>query len=100
MIREYFPLLLVALILTAGCAKNPASEQDKLSKAPLFENMGSHTYGISTNSALAQRYFNKGLNLTYGFNHAEAGRFLIMQRCLIPDVPCATGVRHMCWGLI
>jgi len=67
-------LLLVALILTTGCSKNPSNLSENSSKAPLFENLGNYTYKISTKSELAQRYFNQGLNLTHGFNHAEAGR--------------------------
>ncbi|UKM64685.1 tetratricopeptide repeat protein [Flavobacteriaceae bacterium GSB9] len=42
--------------------------------APLFENLGNHTYKVSTNSALAQKFFDQGLRLTYAFNHAEAHR--------------------------
>ncbi len=44
------------------------------SSVPLFEGMGNHHYPITTNSSLAQRYFDQGLILTYGFNHAEAAR--------------------------
>ena len=42
--------------------------------APLFENLGNHTFKVSTKNELAQRFFNQGLRLTYGFNHAEAHR--------------------------
>src|SRR5262245_28934523 len=41
---------------------------------PLLGNLGSHQHPITTESALAQRYFDEGLILTYGFNHAEAIR--------------------------
>lgn len=40
----------------------------------LFDNLGEHHYPISTSSPLAQRYFDQGLILSYGFNHAEAAR--------------------------
>jgi tetratricopeptide (TPR) repeat protein len=40
--------------------------------ARLFDNLGNHRHPISTRVPLAQRYFNQGLILTYGFNHAEA----------------------------
>ncbi len=43
-------------------------------KAPLFEGMGDLSFPISTNNELAQQYFNQGLVLAYGFNHAEAAR--------------------------
>ena len=42
--------------------------------APLFNDLGVFHRPISTNSELAQRYFDQGLILAYGFNHAEAYR--------------------------
>ncbi|WP_231510410.1 hypothetical protein [Fischerella sp. PCC 9605] len=42
--------------------------------APLFNNLGNYHHPISTKSQLAQRYFDQGLILAYGFNHAEAER--------------------------
>ena len=42
--------------------------------APLLQGMGDLHYPISTDSALAQRYFDQGLILAYGFNHLEAER--------------------------
>lgn len=42
--------------------------------APLFEGMGELDYPISTKNKLVQQYFNQGLVLAYGFNHAEAAR--------------------------
>ncbi len=42
--------------------------------APRLQNLGAHTFLVSTRNELAQRYINQGLNLAYGFNHAEAGR--------------------------
>ncbi len=42
--------------------------------APRLQNLGSHTFRVSTTHAGAQRFFNQGLNLAYAFNHAEARR--------------------------
>jgi tetratricopeptide (TPR) repeat protein len=42
--------------------------------APRLQNLGAHTFKVTTKSAQAQRFINQGVNLTYGFNHAEAGR--------------------------
>ncbi|HKL87892.1 MAG TPA: hypothetical protein VJ884_02730, partial [Salinibacter sp.] len=42
--------------------------------APLLEDLGTHSMAITTDDALAQRYFDQGLVLAYGFNHAEAAR--------------------------
>lgn len=44
------------------------------SEPPLWDNLGSLQYRVTTSSALAQKYFNQGLRLTYAFNHAEARR--------------------------
>jgi tetratricopeptide (TPR) repeat protein len=61
-------------------------------KAPLFHDLGDHHYEITTDSPQAQRYFDQGLTLTYGFNHAEAVRSFREAARLDPD--CA-----MCfWG--
>jgi tetratricopeptide (TPR) repeat protein len=42
--------------------------------APRLQNLGPHTFKVTTSSARAQQYMSQGVNLTYGFNHAEAGR--------------------------
>ncbi|WP_090688011.1 hypothetical protein [Nitrosomonas sp. Nm34] len=43
-------------------------------RAPSLLNLGSHTFPVSTRNKLAQQYIDQGLNLAYGFNHAEAHR--------------------------
>lgn len=61
-------------------------------KAPLFEGMDVVDYLISTKNPEAQKYFNQGLALSYGFNHAEAARSFYYATKLDPE--CA-----MCyWG--
>jgi tetratricopeptide (TPR) repeat protein len=42
--------------------------------APRLQNLGKHTFKVTTRSARAQLFINQGVNLAYGFNHAEAGR--------------------------
>ncbi len=42
--------------------------------APRLQNLGAHTFRVTTRSARAQRFIHQGVNLLYGFNHAEAGR--------------------------
>ncbi len=60
--------------------------------APLFNDLGDHGYAVSTSSKQAQRYFDQGLILSYGFNHAEAARSYQEAQRLDPN--CA-----MCfWG--
>ncbi len=42
--------------------------------APRLQNLGVHTFPVTTRSTRAQLFVNQGMNLAYGFNHAEAGR--------------------------
>ncbi|MGR8979783.1 MAG: hypothetical protein ACU84H_06790 [Gammaproteobacteria bacterium] len=41
---------------------------------PLFDDLGKHHYPVTTSQPDAQRYFDQGLILAFGFNHAEAAR--------------------------
>ncbi len=55
-------------------------------------NLGRHHFRISTPHPMAQRYFDQGMILMYGFNHAEAARSFQYAQTLDPT--CA-----MCfWG--
>jgi tetratricopeptide (TPR) repeat protein len=42
--------------------------------APRLQKLGTYTFPVTTRSKKAQAFIDQGLNLTYGFNHAEAGR--------------------------
>ena len=42
--------------------------------APRLQKLGTHKFPVTTNSEPAQLFINQGMNLAYGFNHAEAGR--------------------------
>ena len=42
--------------------------------APRLQKLGTHVFKVTTRSSVAQQFINQGVNLTYGFNHAEAGR--------------------------
>lgn len=60
--------------------------------APLFDGMGDHHHPITTSEPDAQRYFDQGLIIDFGFNHAESARSFRAAQALDPD--CA-----MCyWG--
>ncbi|WP_309229912.1 tetratricopeptide repeat protein [Oscillatoria sp. FACHB-1407] len=60
---------------------------------PLFNNLGNYRHPISTRNVLTQRYFDQGLMLAYGFNHAEA--FRSFEKAAELDPTCA-----MCyWGM-
>ena len=62
-------------------------------KAPLFSDLGSYSVPVTTNSELAQKYFNQGIIFTYGFNHEEAFRSFQEAARLDPD--CAMAY----WGM-
>lgn len=57
--------------------------------APRLQNVGKHTFPVTTRSEQAQRFINQGLNLTYGFNHAEAGRAFAEAARLDPNAAMA-----------
>ncbi len=81
-------LVTVTLGLFGSMSNNMAT-----ATAPLFTGMGTHKHPITTTSTEAQRYFDQGLVLAYGFNHAEAARSFREAIQIDPD--CA-----MCnWGL-
>ncbi len=42
--------------------------------APRLQKLGNHVFPVSTKNQQAQLFMNQGLNLSYAFNHAEAGR--------------------------
>jgi tetratricopeptide (TPR) repeat protein len=78
-----YGLLLTLLLPLPGSAKPIA---------PLLDGMGAHHHPITTTSPQAQRYFDQGLVLSFGFNHKEAARSFREAQTLDPS--CA-----MCyWG--
>jgi tetratricopeptide (TPR) repeat protein len=57
--------------------------------APRLQNLGVHTFKVTTKSARAQLFINQGVNLAYGFNHAEAARAFAEAARLDPQCPMA-----------
>ena len=101
--RTTLCMLTAAAGLLVGCGQRDTSETVNLAAeddaalvaragAPLFDGMGDYHRAITTNDPGAQRYFNQGMVMAFGFNHAEAIRaFRAAQRL---DDQCA-----MCfWG--
>ena len=83
-------LPLFVALLFVGC-QTTASVDRNAPVAPLLEGLGQHAMPVTTTPE-AQRYFNQGLVLAYGFNHAEAARSFRAAQQLDPE--CA-----MCyWG--
>src|SRR3954449_6689464 len=76
--------------LHAAPAAGPTAYDE--ASPPLFGNLGQHTWAITTQKPEAQAFFDQGLRLAYGFNHAEARRAFRQAQRLDPT--CA-----MCsWG--
>ena len=70
----------------------PQPMQAASGAVPLYRDLGSLDFKVATRNALAQAYFNQGLRLAFGFNHAEAQR--AFQEAQRRDPDCA-----MCfWG--
>lgn len=78
--------LMAVLFLTVSL--NTFAQSDA-SRAPLFEGLGDHQHPITTDSELAQRYFDQGLVLAFGFNHPEAHRSFLQAAELDPDAAMA-----------
>ncbi|KIO48726.1 lipopolysaccharide assembly protein LapB [Nitrosospira sp. NpAV] len=58
----------------SGAHRHQARAVQDDQATPRLLNLGSHTFPVSTRSKSAQQFMNQGLNLSYAFNHAEAGR--------------------------
>jgi tetratricopeptide (TPR) repeat protein len=63
-----FILIVLLIVLLSKCSSSPQRQ------APLFTDLGTLHFPVTTNSELAQKYFDQAVILTYGFNHEEAFR--------------------------
>jgi tetratricopeptide (TPR) repeat protein len=80
-------LLILLIFLYSRCSTTPEQQ------APLFTNIGTHNFSITTDSDLAQKYFNQGVIFAYGFNHEEA--FRSFKEVARLDTNCAMAY----WGM-
>jgi tetratricopeptide (TPR) repeat protein len=90
--RSVFAFLIVLSL--AACAPKAETDAELVARAgaPLFKGMGEYSRTITTTDPGAQRYFDQGMVLGFGFNHAEAIRSFRAAQKLDPT--CA-----MCfWG--
>ena len=91
---RHFALAAVIAVTTACTQTQEVSELPLQTRAgaPLFEGMGEFTRTITASDPDAQLYFDQGMVLAFGFNHAEANRSFRAAQTLDPS--CA-----MCfWG--
>jgi hypothetical protein len=91
--RAVFPLIAFAIVAACTAAKSETdAELVKRAGAPLFSGIGEFHRVIDTKDPGARRYFDQGMMLAFGFNHAEAIRSFRAAQTLDPT--CA-----MCfWG--
>ncbi len=66
--------------------------------APRLQNLGKHVFPVTTKTARAQLFINQGVNLAYGFNHAEADRSFKEAARLDPDCAMAWWGRALVFG--
>ena len=100
---RFFVTLLTAAILAAPAhgqtaqagghvhyAEPPAQQATTTGAlAPRLQNLGTHTFPVSTRNRQAQLFINQGLNLAYAFNHAEARRAFREAARLDPNLAMA-----------
>jgi tetratricopeptide (TPR) repeat protein len=96
-------LLTVCMMATAATAQvhdpralaaDPTLADSRI--APVLEGLGDEHLEITTSDPQAQRFFDQGLRLTYGFNHSEALRAFKEAARLDPD--CA--MAYWGWALV
>lgn len=68
----------ITVLLVVGTAQaqvhHPVAEQGPARRAELMPGLEHHHHPIATSNLEAQRFFDQGLTLVYGFNHDEAVR--------------------------
>ncbi|SDX49908.1 tetratricopeptide repeat protein [Nitrosomonas oligotropha] len=81
-------ILALTLVVASTFESFAATESDD-QLIPRLQNLGTHTFPVSTRNPLAQQYINQGLNLAYAFNHAEARRAFREAARLDPELAMA-----------
>jgi tetratricopeptide (TPR) repeat protein len=89
---KMLPLALACLLVACGGPASKPAPQASASAPPLFDNFGDLHRDIGSRVPAAQRYFDQGLRMAYGFNHDAAGRAFAEAARL--DPACAMCV----WG--
>ena len=80
-----------AQTLRRAAERDRPNQQGEL--APRLQNVGKYVFPVTTKNARAQLFINQGVNLSYAFNHAEAGRAFREAARLDPSLAMAY------WGL-
>jgi tetratricopeptide (TPR) repeat protein len=101
--RARIPLAFAAMMLAAACtlftvgawsgSAMPAAGKAAAAPMPLYSGLGPVHHQVTTASPLAQKYFDQGLALAYGFNHLEAERSFEQAARIAPHMAMAY------WGI-
>jgi hypothetical protein len=83
--KSAFALLSAAAIVLGACSARSDLDVAQQTGAPLLEGMGDFHRSISTSDEYAQRYFDQGMVMAFGFNHAESARSFRAAQMLDPD---------------
>jgi tetratricopeptide (TPR) repeat protein len=93
----------LALVLFTACGTQESAPEpevasevvEEIDPPPLLEGLGAHRHPITTGSELAQRYFDQGLILSFGFNHdAAIERYREAARLDPECAMCYWGIAH------
>ena len=101
--RYVHHLLIPVLVSLAACSPKVETDAELATRAgaPLFEGMGDFHRDIDTKDQAAQRYFDQGMVLAFGFNHAEsirsfrAAQKLVGTRTSLDQVTSASTADHV-----
>ena len=74
MLRQSLVCVAIVFAYVSSSTAEHAHDASPISTPPLFDNLGTHHHPITTTSPEAQKYFDQGLRLVFGFNHDEATR--------------------------
>ncbi len=86
--RVVLSIALACVALALGAQDSVHEHASAASKPPqLLTGMGSHRHPIQTPNAEAQKYFEQGMTLLFGFNHEEAYRSFARAAELDPKSP-------------
>ncbi len=85
------------LALDVGCISRQRITYPPGTTEPLLGGLGDHHFKVSTDSPLAQRYFNQGLVMRYGFAFRAARQAFEQAAALDPD--CAMAWWGVAWSV-
>lgn len=85
---KFLFILLTTHLLTTGC-----KESRPTFEAPVLKNIGDYSVPVTTKSKYSQLFFNQGIIMANGFNHAEAERSF--REAIRQDTTFAMGY----WGI-